>query len=50
MQLTEQFFHNSRNHVSYRNQYIDLICKSMDWFLYDRDLRHERGKDPIKHL
>ena len=20
----------------------DLLCKSMDWFLYDRDLRHER--------
>ena len=20
---------------------IDLLCKSMDWFLYDRDLRHE---------
>ena len=28
--------------LSYRNQSIDLICKSMDWFLYDRDLRHER--------
>ena len=25
----------------YRNQFIDLLCKSMDWFLYDRDLRHE---------
>ena len=21
---------------------IYLLCKSMDWFLYDRDLRHER--------
>ena len=21
---------------------IDLLCKSIDWFLYDRDLRHER--------
>ena len=20
---------------------IYLLCKSMDWFLYDRDLRHE---------
>ena len=28
--------------LSYRNQSIDLHCKSMDWFLYDRDLRHER--------
>ena len=25
-----------------RNQSIDLLCKSMDWFLYDRSLRHER--------
>ena len=24
------------------NQSIDLQSKSMDWFLYDRDLRHER--------
>ena len=27
--------------LSYRNQSIDLLCKSMDWFLYVRDLRHE---------
>ena len=27
---------------SYRNQTTDLLCKSMDWFLYDRDLGHER--------
>ena len=27
---------------SYRNQSIDLQSKSMDWFLYDRDLRCER--------
>ena len=26
---------------SYRNQFIDL-CKSFDWFLYDRDLRYKR--------
>ena len=26
----------------YRNQYIDLERKSMDWFLYDSDIRHER--------
>ena len=30
--------------LSYRNQSIDLFSKSMDWFLYDRDLRHERVK------
>ena len=28
--------------LSYRNQFIDLLCKSMDWLLYDRDLCHER--------
>ena len=28
--------------LSYRNQSNDLVYKSMDWFLYDRDLRHER--------
>ena len=32
---------NSRS-LSYRNQSIGLECKSMDWFLYDCDLRHER--------
>ena len=28
--------------VSYTNQSIDMQSKSMDWFLYDGDLRHER--------
>ena len=28
----------------YRNQSIDLQSKSMDWFLYDNGLRHERVK------
>ena len=28
--------------LSYRNQSIDLESKSMDWFLPDRDLLHER--------
>ena len=28
--------------LSYRNQFIDLLHKSMDWFLYDSGLRHER--------
>ena len=31
-----------RRLLSYRNQFIDLLCKSMDWFLYDNGLRHER--------
>ena len=26
--------------LSYRNQAIHLLCKSMNWFLHDRDLRH----------
>ena len=32
-----------RRSLSYRNQSIDLQSKSMNWFLYDRDLRHERS-------
>ena len=31
-----------RRPLSYRNQSIDLLCKSMDWFLYDNGLCHER--------
>ena len=34
-----------RRPLSYRNQYIDLQSKSMDWFLYDNGLRHERVKN-----
>ena len=33
-----------RRPISYKNQSIDLLCKSMDWFLYDNDLRRERVK------
>ena len=33
----------------YRNQSIDLFYKSMDWFLYDRDLRHDRVKRQQRH-
>ena len=29
-----------RKSLSYRNQSTDLQSKSMDWFLYDTDLRH----------
>ena len=28
--------------LSYKNQSLDLQNKSIDWFLYDRDLGHER--------
>ena len=31
-----------RRPLSYRNQSIDLQSKSMDWFLYDNNLRHEK--------
>ena len=34
-----------RRPLSYRNQSIDFRHKSMDWFLYDNGLRHERVKD-----
>ena len=30
--------------LSYRNHSVYLLCKPMEWFLYDRDLRHERVK------
>ena len=31
----------------YGDQSIDLQSKSVDWFLYDRDLRHERVNGTI---
>ena len=31
-----------RRPLSYGNQSIDLLCKSMNWFLYDNGLRHKR--------
>ena len=34
--------------LSYRNQFIDLVCKSIDWLLYYRDLYCERIK-LLKH-
>ena len=33
-----------RKSLYYRSESIDLQSKSMDWFLYGRDLRHERVK------
>ena len=30
--------------LSRRNNSIDLQSKSMDWFLYDSDVRHEKVK------
>ena len=36
--------------LSYRNQSIDLRSKSMDWFLYDNGLRHERVNVALSEL
>ena len=33
-----------RRPLSYRNQSIDLLAKSMEWFPYDNGVRHERVK------
>ena len=38
-----------RRSLLYRNQFIDLLLKSMDWFLYDSGLRHERVKQKLLH-
>ena len=31
--------------LSYRNQSIDLLCRSIDWFLYDNGFHHEKVKN-----
>ena len=36
--------------LSYRNQSTYSLCKSMDWILYDSDLRHERFKVNSKDI
>ena len=33
----------------YSTWYVELIFISMDWFLYDRDLRHERVNRLLLH-
>ena len=38
-----------RRSLLYRNQSIDLQIKSMDWFLYDGDLRHKRVNELHKN-
>ena len=37
---SQPFHDGGRYHIE--NQPIDLLCKSIDWFLYDIGLRHER--------
>ena len=49
-QMPEGFFiqnllnYSWQRFLSYRNQSTDTLCKSMDYFLYDRELRQERVK------
>ena len=43
--LLKQLTLSWQKSLSYRNKYIDLQSKSVDWFLYDRDLCHERVND-----
>ena len=31
--------------LSYRNQSIDLLGKSVDWFLYERDIGRQKVKE-----
>ena len=38
-----------RRLLSYRNQSIDLLRKSVDWFLYDNSLRYERVNLQRRH-
>ena len=33
-----------KSFLSHRNQFIDLLSKSMDWLLYDKDLCHKTVK------
>ena len=42
LQIAYSLTHSRRRPLSYRNQSIDLLRKSMDWFLYDNGLRLER--------
>ena len=39
-----------RRPLSYRNQSIDFLLKSIDWFLYDNSFRHERVKSPSRKI
>ena len=39
-----------RSSLSYRNQSPDLLCKSMDWVLYERKLRHKGVNLILDHV
>ena len=38
-----------RMSLSYKNQSIDLLCKLMGWFLYDKGIPHEKIKTLFTH-
>ena len=40
---------SSRRYLLYRNQSIDLLSKSMYWFLYDKHLHYQRIKTLFSH-
>ena len=42
--LTQYLTLSWRRPLSYKNQFIDLLFKSVDWFLYNNALHHERVK------
>ena len=44
LQIKKSLTLSWRRSLSYRNQSIDLLNTSMDWFLYDNGPRHERVK------
>ena len=46
-EITQSLTLSWRRPLSYRNHSIDLQSKSVDWFLYDSDLHHERAKMAI---
>ena len=39
------FFLSLQYVINHLHKQYDLLYKSVDWFLYDRDLRHERVKN-----
>ena len=43
-----QFNPSWRRPLLYRNQSIDLLYKSIDWFLYGNGLHHERVKSSVR--
>ena len=49
-QMTWSLTLGCRRSLSYRNQSIDLLCKSMDWFLYDRERVMKELMKPMRQI